>query len=288
MRAREALDAPEALVLTMVLVAAADGGMTDREIGVMSGQVQTLPVFHEFTTEQLATATDAAVRLLNEEDGLQHAGRLMRGALEPRLRETAYALACEVVAASQVAKQRTLEMLDFVRDELRLDPLIAAAIERGVRARHQRIEARANSRCGCWGPRRSSPERRSLPLHACLAVVGWAPVGRRAGGDRRDAAGRAGAGAVLGRAISTCWRRRAPHRRGRDPCRAGSPVAAGDAAPRRRPRAAGTPGGRADRADRAAPSRRRHGGRAAARSADRAGGGSRRAARQFGGARGVR
>jgi hypothetical protein len=140
MRARETLDAPEALVLTMVLVAAADGGMTDREIGAMAGQVQTLPVFHEFTTERLGAVTDAAVRLLDEEDGLQHAARLMRGALEPRLRETAYALACEVVAANQVARQRTLEMLDFVRDQLHLDTLIAAAIERGVRARHQRVE----------------------------------------------------------------------------------------------------------------------------------------------------
>ena len=32
-------------------------------------------------------------------------------------------------------------MLDFVRTELQLDPLIAAAIERGVRARYQRVEA---------------------------------------------------------------------------------------------------------------------------------------------------
>ena len=141
MRAREALDAPEALVLTMVLVAAADGGMTDREIGVMAGQVQTLPVFHDFTTEQFGTVTDAAVELLNEEDGLQRAARLMRGALEPRLRETAYVLACEVVAASPVAKAGTLRMLDLVRSELQLDPLIAAALERGVRARHQRFEA---------------------------------------------------------------------------------------------------------------------------------------------------
>ena len=140
MRAREALAPPEALVLTMVLVAAADGGTTDREIGVMSGIVQTLPAFHEFTSEQLETATGAAVKLLNEDDGLQHAARLMRAALEPRLRETAYVLSCEVVAASQVARQRTLEMLDFVRTELRLDPLIAAAIERGVRARHQRTD----------------------------------------------------------------------------------------------------------------------------------------------------
>ena len=140
MRAREALDAPEALVLTMVLVAAADGGVTDREIGVMSGQVQTLPAFRDFTSAQLATATDAAVRLLDEDDGLQHAARLMRGALDPRLRETAYAMACEVVAAHQVTRQRTLEMLQFVRDELNLDPLIAAAIERGVRARYRRVE----------------------------------------------------------------------------------------------------------------------------------------------------
>ena len=115
MRAREALDAPEALVLTMVLVAAADGGMTDREIGVMAGQVQTLPVFHDFTSEKLDTVTDAAVKLLNEDDGLQRAARLMRGALEPRLRETAYVLACEVVAASQVRSSGRCEMLDFVR-----------------------------------------------------------------------------------------------------------------------------------------------------------------------------
>ena len=141
MRAREGLDAPEALILTMVLVAAADGGMTDREIGVMAGQVQTLPAFHDFTAEQLRTATDAAVTLLNEDDGLQHAAGLMRGALQSRLRETAYALACEVVAANQVVRQRTLEMLAFVRDELHLDPLIAAAIERGVRARHRRVDA---------------------------------------------------------------------------------------------------------------------------------------------------
>jgi uncharacterized membrane protein YebE (DUF533 family) len=140
MRSRDALEAPEALVLTMVLVAAADGGMSDREIGVMAGQVQTLPAFRDFTTEQLRSVTDAAVKLLNEEDGLQHAARLVRSALEPRLRETAYALACEVVAANPVTQQRTLEMLEFVRTELRLDPLVATAIERGVRARYQRAE----------------------------------------------------------------------------------------------------------------------------------------------------
>jgi len=33
-----------------------------------------------------------------------------------------------------------LRMLEFVMNELRIDPLVAAAIERGARARHQRVE----------------------------------------------------------------------------------------------------------------------------------------------------
>jgi len=134
------LDAPEALICTMVLVAAADGGMSDREIGVMAGQVQTLPAFREFSADQLGVATDMAVALLNEEDGLRHAARLIRAALSPRLRETAYALACEVVAADDVAGQESLEMLAFVGTELHLDRLVASAIERGVRARHQPVD----------------------------------------------------------------------------------------------------------------------------------------------------
>lgn len=138
MLARTGLDPQEALICTMVLVAAADGGMSDREIGVMSGQVQTLPIFQDFSSERLESAADAAVNLLNEEDGLTHAGDLIRRALEPRLRETAYALACEVVAADLVHRQASLQMLEFVMNELHLDPLVAAAIERGVRARHQR------------------------------------------------------------------------------------------------------------------------------------------------------
>jgi hypothetical protein len=141
MRSRDAIDAPEALVLTMVLVSAADGGMTDREIGVMSALVQTLPAFQDFTREALADVTERAAELLHDDDGLAHAARLMRAALPPKLRETAYALGCEVVAGGDGARRQTLDMLEFVRVELGLDQLISAAIERGVRARYQRAEA---------------------------------------------------------------------------------------------------------------------------------------------------
>lgn len=140
MLARTGLDAQEALVCTMVLIAAADGGITDREIGVMSGLVQTLPVFQDFSSDQLDAATEAAIGLLGEDDGLSHAGQLIRDALEPRLRETAYALACDVVAAQRAPQQPVLRMLEFVVSELRIDALVAAAIERGARARHQLAE----------------------------------------------------------------------------------------------------------------------------------------------------
>ena len=118
MLARTHLDPQEALVCTMVLVAAAEtGGITDREIGVMATLVQTLPIFERFSNERLQNAADSAVNLLREDEGLPHAGRLIRDSLEPRLRETA-----------------------FLASELRLDNLVIAAIERGTRARYQRLE----------------------------------------------------------------------------------------------------------------------------------------------------
>lgn len=140
MRSGDAINAPEALVLTMVLVSAADGSMTDREIGIMSGLVQTLPAFQGFTSAELAAATERAATLLHEDDGLAHAGRLMRAALSAKLRETAYALGCEVVAGGEGARHQSLDMLEFVRNELGIDSLICAAIERGVRARFQRVD----------------------------------------------------------------------------------------------------------------------------------------------------
>ena len=143
MLARTGLDPQEALVCTMVLVAAADGGITDREIGVMSGLVQTLPAFQDFSSERLEVASEAAISLLEEDEGLEHAGQMIRDALEPRLRETAYALACEVAAANRHAGQPVLRMLELVMAELRMDPLVASAIERAARARHQRIERAA-------------------------------------------------------------------------------------------------------------------------------------------------
>jgi hypothetical protein len=141
MLGRSELDPQEALVCTMVLTAAAEsGGITDQEIGVMATLVQTLPVFAGFSSDRLQHAANAAVRLLREEEGLAIAGRLIRDSLPSRLRETAYTLACEVVAAGDAHGQAILRMLEFLGGELRLDALVMAAIERGTRARYQRPE----------------------------------------------------------------------------------------------------------------------------------------------------
>jgi hypothetical protein len=140
MLSRTELDPQSALVCTMVLVAAAEsGGISDREVGVMATLVQTLPIFEGFSADSLREAADAAVNLLRDEDGLTRAGRQVRDALEPRLRETAYTLACEVVAAETDHGQAILRMLEFIGTELRLDRLTVAAIERGTRARYQRL-----------------------------------------------------------------------------------------------------------------------------------------------------
>jgi hypothetical protein len=140
MLTRTSLDPQSALVCTMVLVAAAEsGGISDREIGVMATLVQTLPIFEGFSTDALRDAADAAINLLRDENGLPHAGRLIREALDTRLRETAYTLACEVIAAETDHGQAILQMLAFIGAELRLDRLVIAAIERGTRARYQRL-----------------------------------------------------------------------------------------------------------------------------------------------------
>ncbi len=63
----------------------------------------------------------------------------MGQALPDHLRETAYALACDVAAADKLVNIYELRFLEMLRHDLRVGRLAAAAIERGARARHQRI-----------------------------------------------------------------------------------------------------------------------------------------------------
>jgi tellurite resistance protein len=124
-----------ALIYTMVLVSASDADMTDAELHTISESVRYLPAFKGFDIQRLPAIAAECTGLLADADGLDTAMIIIREALSPKLYETAYALACEIVAVDGHASQEELRMLELIRTELNLDRLIVAAIERGVRAR---------------------------------------------------------------------------------------------------------------------------------------------------------
>ena len=133
------LDPPGALIYTMVIVSAADRDMTDDELRMIGDIVGHLPAFRGFDRKDLPTVLQACTRLLNRENGLEEAFSEIKGALPANLRETAYAIACDVAAADGEASQEELRVLEMMRHRLAIDRLIAAGIERGARARFQRL-----------------------------------------------------------------------------------------------------------------------------------------------------
>jgi len=130
------IDHHRALIYTMVLVSASDADMTDAELKTISETVRFLPVFRGFDLNELTDVASECTDLLSDEDGLDKAIVAIKKSLPPRLRETAYAVACEVAAADGKATQEELRMLELLRHGLDVDRLTAAAIERGARARY--------------------------------------------------------------------------------------------------------------------------------------------------------
>jgi hypothetical protein len=64
------IDHHTALIFTMVLVAAAEGVMTDAELEAIGRQVRYLPVFADFDNERLTRVGRDCADLLRREDGL--------------------------------------------------------------------------------------------------------------------------------------------------------------------------------------------------------------------------
>jgi tellurite resistance protein len=130
------IDHHTALIFTMVLISAAEGEMTDAELDSIGRQVRYLPVFREFDHQRLTEVGRDCADLLRQEDGLDVAADMIAEALPQPLRETAYALACDVAAADGLLAQAELEVLALLRRRLKLDRLVTAAIERATYARH--------------------------------------------------------------------------------------------------------------------------------------------------------
>lgn len=134
-----ALNHHSALIYTMVLMAAADRDMSDAEMSSIGDMVGHLPVFRDYDRALIARTAASCVDLLSGKNGLDAVLKAIGGALPEKLRETAYALACDVAAADNVVTEEEARLLDLLRFELKIGKLVASAIERGARARHMKL-----------------------------------------------------------------------------------------------------------------------------------------------------
>jgi tellurite resistance protein len=133
------LDHHRALIYTMVIVSAADNELPEAELRIIGDIVDDLPVFHDFDRAELPRVLNDCTELIGRDDGLEETLRTIKAALPAKLRETAYAIACDLVAADGEASQEELRILELIRHRLNLERLVAAAIERGARARFQTL-----------------------------------------------------------------------------------------------------------------------------------------------------
>jgi tellurite resistance protein len=137
------IDTQAALIYIMVMVAAADNSMADSELHTIGDIVKHLPVFAEYDQNRLTQDLKDCATILGRDTGLEEALKSVKSAVPAKLRETAYALACDVAAAGAVARrelsQETLRLLELLRHRLNIDRLTAAAIERGARVRFTRL-----------------------------------------------------------------------------------------------------------------------------------------------------
>jgi tellurite resistance protein len=133
------MTAQDALLAIMVAVSASDEDVRTAELVAIQRIVNHLPVFANYDADRFERVSRVVFDLFEEEDGLDALFGLVQSALPEKLYETAYALACDVAAADGMLYETELQFLQEIRDELEIDRLHAAAIERGARARHMTV-----------------------------------------------------------------------------------------------------------------------------------------------------
>ena len=133
------LDHHRALIYTMVIVSAAESDMPEAELRIIGDIVGDLPVFRDFDQRELPSVLNDCTELISRENGLEEILKVIKAALPAKLRETAYAIACDLVASHGEAGQEELRVLELLRHRLNIEPLVAAAIERGARARFRTL-----------------------------------------------------------------------------------------------------------------------------------------------------
>ena len=141
LRPLSAFSAQDALIAMMLATSASDERVSAPELLWIMRVVESLPIFAGYDTDRIPQVSHTVFDLFDQEDGLDALFGLVRAALPESLYETAYALACDVVAADGSAQHAELRLLEEIRHAFDIDRLHAAAIERGARARFAHPEA---------------------------------------------------------------------------------------------------------------------------------------------------
>ena len=126
-----------ALIYVMVVVSAADGNMSERELRTIGDIVRTLPVFRGFDEHRLLAVSQECAAILQEQDGLDAVLGLIKDALPEPLRETAYWLALEVALTEPRVMLEEVRIIELLRRSLEIDRLSAAALDHAAEARYR-------------------------------------------------------------------------------------------------------------------------------------------------------
>jgi tellurite resistance protein len=126
-----------ALIYIMVVVSGADGAMNEREIESIRDLTRRLPAFREFDPDRLSATIEDCSAILQEPEGLSALLGLVTEALSEPLRETAYWVALELALSDHRVALEEIRVIETLRRALGIDKLVAAALERGARARYQ-------------------------------------------------------------------------------------------------------------------------------------------------------
>ncbi len=79
----------------------------------------------------------ACSKMLEQAGGRDRVFGLIREALSPMLRDTAYAIACNVIAADNRLRRSELQILERIRAQLEVEPALARAIEQVAKVHFQ-------------------------------------------------------------------------------------------------------------------------------------------------------
>jgi hypothetical protein len=135
------LSVPEALLHLMVATASSDAAISPAELERIQLLVARTPVFNGFDGNTLETVANGCIDIINGPGGLDAALDGAVAALPERLHDTAYALAVEIAVVDRRLPQEELRLLEMIRDRLKADRLVTAAIEASARARMRTAEA---------------------------------------------------------------------------------------------------------------------------------------------------